>query len=381
MFKKITLVGCLVILGLTLSVSLTFAQSYNPQVRALLSEAETVLENLKSDAEPGKCEKTEWSAFAKSFLSYDNLVQDNRDLFGRNDCLREDIWELENMLHEINVVGVTEAKKCSENLVELKAIYQKIVTHIVGLRLYGENSDLEKAESQNCPNCKKAQSVGVENVSTIYANDLYTAENCPITKQESQAFQKEWNKFKNQINLYKNIKKRLQENDFSLKFNADDYAEAQQNSQNWWGDTWRKVYSYNGKYLSSRHLYDGEDSLFSLTRIQNLGTAITDALGQILLPPTIAELTQEYVLQSDVYESLTYNRQQKQVASDLVQWRTKLALKYQMSRDVENDLENDLIHLNNALKTILQEKYLSTYTEQLNSVVSRHCQNLYGACK
>ena len=41
----------------------------------------------------------------------------------RNDCLREDIWALEDKLHDVSKIGLMEAEKCSENLTRIENLY------------------------------------------------------------------------------------------------------------------------------------------------------------------------------------------------------------------------------------------------------------------
>ena len=387
MLKKIQIIGVACCLFFWLNVKNASADAYNPEVEKWIQNAEQALNSLNATPEPEEtCSKTGWTSFAKSFLYYENFLEDWQDVVGRNDCLREDIWALEDQLQRINDLGVMEAKKCNENLTVIQNLYRTLHWHINGLRRYGEDSELELKESVNCPNCKKAQYVGTENLNLTYASEIYTKEGCVLTQKNSKKWSEEWEELKGGMNLYKNMKTLLTEENFSAGFSSEDYQEAKEASDEWWGQTWKKVYGYNGKYFSFRHLRDGEEEFFSKTRWKRWGDGVLTAFGNILLPPTIAELVDTYTLQLEVWQALSANQERIATTEDLMQWQKDLTLRYQVSRDIEDDLENYLIAWNNAIKAIIKDKntnksVVSEYSKKLKSIADNHLKNLYGSCR
>ncbi len=371
------------------SVQPAFAKVYNPLVTQWLDEVDQILEEVqlnstKEESEDQKCSKKEWSSFAKSFLSYGNFTGEWGDLM-RNDCLREDLWQLEDKVSEISQFGLLEAKKCEENLVLLKNAYENLTHHIDGLRLYGEDSELEKNESTNCPSCKKAEIVGEENTYTQYYSKIYTEKGCELTREKSKKWKEEFEKLKESFNLFKNIKA-LWENgisDHSWEITSADYAAAQKSADGWWGRTWNAFYSYNGRQLNFRHLRDGEDSLIGATRMGELAKNAGQAMAEVLLPPTVADLVEIYPQQLEVYQALSYHKEQVILDEDLAEWKSKLDLKYGVSNSTEDDLENYLISLNNSIKILIDTKnpIIERYYKKLKNVAENHCRNLYGACK
>ncbi len=88
-------------------------------------------------------------------------------------------------------------------------------------------------------------------------------------------------------------------------------------------------------------------------------------------------------MQLDVYQAISYNNEQLEIKEDLVAWQSELSVKYQVSRDVEDDLENYLIAWNNVIKTLVdaENPVIKLYFEKLSFIASNHCKNLYGSCK
>jgi len=388
MQKKLKIIGLIIFLGVFFNTIKVFAQTYNPLVETWLEETNTTMETIQvfsnTDNEDQECDKKNWTSFIKSFLSYGNFISDWGDLM-RNDCLREDIWSLEDKLQKINQFGFTEAKKCNNNLETLQETYQTLKNHIKGLRRYGENPELEENESTNCPHCKKMEIVGTKNIDTKYYSTVYTDNGCELTREKSKGWQEEWNKLKESMNLFKNIKKLWQEGtkDFSWGFTSKDYADAQKTADSWWDSTWNIFYSYKGQQLSFRHLRDGEDSLISTTRIGELTKKTGQAIAKVLLPAEVDELVEQYSLQLDVYQALSVSKEQVLIDKDLQAWKAELESKYKISRDTTDDLENYLINWGNSIQTLIdpQNPILLNYYEKLKNVASNHCQNLYGACK
>lgn len=391
---KLKTIGILTVLTIFFAIPNVVAKTYNPLIDSWIEEVDLTLESLQTNTDDEddedeeteqECSKVDWTSFSKSFLSYDNFIGDWSDIIDRNDCLREDIWFLEDKLKDINKFGILEAKKCNENIILIQETYKNLNFHIDGLRRYGEDSELEDNESEDCPNCKKAEIVGKNNVKTNYNSPIYTEIGCELTREKSKKWSEEFEKLKKSLNLFKNIKSLWKDgiSGESLEFTADDYSAAQKNADGWWGKTWDSFYGYKGRQLSFRHLRDGEDSLVGTTRIGELGKSAAQAMATVLLPPTFEEITETYTLQLEVYQSISYNKEQVILDEDLADWKSKLDSKYKISDNAEDDLENYLINLDNSIKVIIDKKnpIILQYYKKLKYTADHHCKNLYGSCK
>lgn len=404
MFKSLLIRSIILSLVFTNTVNLTQA-AYHPEVKGIIESLDTQINALKtnnastnapqldlnynnngdgldSDISGSSCATQDWTSFQKSFGSYGSFMGDWKDII-RNDCLREDIWELEDKKSYINSVAVSEASRCNPNLPEFKAIYETIDQYIAGLRRYGEDAQLESSEGgvQACPNCEKAEIVGEENVNFNFASNYYEESVCPLTKDKSKDFKTAWDELVQNMQMFKNVKKMWQTgtSDFSANFTAEDYAAAEKNSSSWWDRSWEEFYGYNGGSLTFRHLRDGEDSMLEPERSSSILGKALKAVGNVLKPPTIEELAKEHDLQLEIYSNLAKGEQLAAEQKILAELSSQLQYDYRLRYDIGADLENYLIDINNSVKGTVSP--IENFTIKLRDMVSRQCANLYGKCK
>lgn len=389
MRKQFLIIFGLLTLFFCLETKPVLAQkAYNPLVRTWLNEinqktrqyAEQNLQQSITESLEKECDSRDWSGFQRSFLSYDNFIGNWSDV-KRNDCLREDVWLLEDKLSQLNKLGIQQALQCSSQLDNLKNIYTDLQYHLQGLRTYGEKPLVEQGDSQNCPNCRKAEIVGNKNLQYQYSSNFYTDAGCQLTKNKSKAWKEEWQKLQKSMNLFKNIRNIWSQgfSQHSWSFTAEDYSKAQNKSTSWWNKTWKKLYNYNGRQLYFQHLKDEEDTFINSDRILAEYNYFQNELSKLKEVATIEELVAENKLQQDVYNEMLLAEEIQTEQTDLVEFKTKLGHKYKIQSTISSDLENYLIDVDNSIKSSIP--ILKNYAKKLRQVASKHCVNLYGACK